>query len=467
MGTLNKFRFWKQTNIEHRSTARLLPAKDSLVLETFSSTRLGTEQKFLRPSSLTLYVCLFPKVDNKMDKLKTILPDSPGVYLFKKGRVILYVGRATSLRDRVKSYFNREVINSRGPIIKRMVLLATTLSFKKADSVLEAVILESELIKRYQPKFNSREKDNNSFYYVVITKEKFPRVLQVRGRNLLTKSDNFKIKKRFGPFPSATLLKEALRMIRKLFPFRDRCVLNVDKPCFNFQIGLCPGVCTGVATEGDYKKQIKNIELFLSGKKKAVIRLLRKEMKDFARNQGFELAEKIKRKVFALEYIQDVGLIKSDCDIQKADGQMFRIEAYDVAHLSGSNTVGAMVVILNGEAVRGEYRKFKIHGDSGADDLRSLREVLERRLNHPEWRLPDLLIVDGGRLQLSVAKNVLKRRGLTIPVMGVVKDKHHKPKNILGDNKLVKKYSVPILLANSEAHNFAIKYFRKLANKIK
>ncbi len=419
-----------------------------------------------------------------MKKLKQKLPDSPGVYFFKKGKDILYIGRATSLRSRVRSYFNAEVVNSRGPIIVGMVDEATTLAYRKTDSVLEAIILEAELIKKYKPRFNSKEKDNKSFYHIVITSENFPRVLMVRGRNLEMKEGDFKIKKLFGPFPSGTELKEALRIIRKLFPFRDKCKLceakprTVCQPCFNRQIDLCPGVCTGEISAADYKRQIKKIELFLSGKKKAVVSLLKKEMNALANKREFEKAEINKRKIFALEHIQDVSLIKRESAIlpnfSGVKDKIYRIEAYDVAHQSGMNNVGVMVVLENGpdasagtgEPNRGEYRKFKIRGDYPADDLRSLREVLERRLNHPEWRFPDLIVVDGGKLQLAVATDIMARDGLSIPIVGVVKDEHHRPKNILGDVEIVKKYEREILLANNEAHSYAINYFRKLANKI-
>lgn len=409
-----------------------------------------------------------------MLKLNKKLPDSPGVYFFKKGRSILYIGKATSLRDRVRSYFNHQVAGARGPIIVGMVEEATSVTYRETDSVLEAVILEAELIKKYQPRFNSREKDNKSFYYIVITEENYPRVLMVRGRSLENDKNDFKIKRLFGPFPSGSELKSAMGMVRKIFPFRDKCLPDNGRPCFNRQIELCPGVCTGEITRGDYSKQIRNIELFLFGKKKSVINRLKKDMSSLASGQRFEEAERVKRKIFALEHIQDVSLIKRESivspNLDRGENKIFRIEAYDVAHQSGTNNVGVMVVVENsqngGEVNRGEYRKFKIRGDYPADDLRSLREVLERRMNHPEWRFPDLIVVDGGKLQLAVAKEILERDKLAIPVVGVVKDERHKPKNILGDVEIIRKYESLILLANSEAHNYAINYFRKLANKI-
>lgn len=150
------------------------------------------------------------------------IPDAPGVYRFRDPRKqILYVGKATSLRDRVKSYFNGDITVARGTRIAHMVAEAKTVDWEKTDSVLEALILEANQIKKYQPPYNVREKDNKSFNYIVITDEPFPRVLLVRGRDLFQKWHDRDIKHLFGPFPHGTVLKEALRIVRKIFPFRD------------------------------------------------------------------------------------------------------------------------------------------------------------------------------------------------------------------------------------------------------
>src|SRR3989338_3218417 len=222
------------------------------------------------------------------------LPTSPGVYFFLGSRKkILYIGKAGSLRDRVKSYFSKDIALSRSPAIQKMVQDACDISFQKTDSVLEAVILEADLIKKFKPKYNTQEKDDKSFNYVVITKEDFPRILLVRGKELFKnktinlKSEILNLKSVFGPFPQGGVLKEALKIIRKIFPFRDSCIPphkqhpnkleNVGmlfekngfgRPCFNRQIGLCPGVCTGEISKEEYAKTIRNIRLFFSGKKK-------------------------------------------------------------------------------------------------------------------------------------------------------------------------------------------------------
>src|SRR3989344_5544176 len=186
-------------------------------------------------------------------KIKLIkkIPDKSGVYFFKKGKDILYIGKATSLRDRVKSYLGKDLIETRGPILVDMVFQADRVEYKVTESVLEAIILEANLIKKYQPKYNTKEKDDKSYNYAVITKEDFPRVLLIRGRELEAKVGGvheLNIKYKFGPYPNGSAIKEGLKIIRKIFPYRDKCNPSKGspwKPCFNRQIGLCPGVCSG------------------------------------------------------------------------------------------------------------------------------------------------------------------------------------------------------------------------------
>ena len=414
------------------------------------------------------------------DLKKFNLPDSPGVYYFLgKGKKILYVGKATSLKDRVKSYLptGRQALHSilmtRGPLIEKMLSEAVSVDFVETDSVLEALLLEAYEIKRIQPLYNTKEKDDKSHNYVIITKEEYPRVLIERGRNLLKiENSKLKIAKRFGPFPHGSELREALKIVRKLFPFRDKCTPNQGKPCFNAQIGLCPGVCSGDINKKDYRKLIKHLELFFEGKKDKVVKSLEKEMKALAKEEKFEEADKVKKKIFALEHIQDVALIKQDLDPSpKHLTPSFRIEAYDIAHLSGKDVVGVMVVVEDGEYNKSQYRKFKIIEDKN-DDTRNLREMLVRRFNHPDWVKPNLIVIDGGLGQINMARKVLKEINLNIDVVSVVKDDKHKAREIMGlkeinlnSNNESKSLERNILLANLEAHRFAINYHRRLRGK--
>ncbi len=383
------------------------------------------------------------------------LPRDPGVYLFKNKGEILYIGKATSLKDRVRSYFANDLLATRSPLIADMVFKAKTIEFIKTDSVLEALILEAELIKKHQPKYNTKEKDDKSYNYVIVTKEDFPRVLIERGKNL--KGDvSFKIKNSFGPFTNASQLRDALKIIRKIFPFRDTCKLGQDRPCFNYGIGLCPGTCIGAISKKEYGKIIKNIQLFFEGKKKSVIKNLQKDIKEFVKKQAFEKAGEIQKKIFALNHIQDIALIKNETVVSdfRLEG-VFRIEAYDVAHISGTNTVGVMTVVEDGRVNKNEYRKFNIN-KSIQNDVAGLREILERRLNHTEWQMPDIVVVDGGIQQKNVAEKVMGEYGKSIVVIAVTKDERHRPKTIQGREDLIKKYKNEILLSNSEAHRFAI-----------
>jgi excinuclease ABC subunit C len=390
------------------------------------------------------------------------LPDSPGVYFFKDAKgVILYIGKATSLRDRVRSYFSSDILTTRGPVIARMLEQAVRVDFEKTDSVLEALILEAELIRKYKPKHNTDLKDDKSWNYVVITKEDFPRILLVREQLLLGVLTP-KYKYAFGPFTNGSQLKEAMKIIRKIFPFRDLCKPNSKKPCFNAQIGLCPGTCVGAITKKQYARTIRNIVLFFQGKKKNLVEKLENEMKALAKAEKFEKAGDLKKTIFALGHIRDISLLKHKFHLGVKPPSEMRIECYDIAHLNGTNTVGAMAVVLNGEAVKGEYRKFKVKNATGANDVLHLSEILERRLAHSEWRMPNVIAVDGGLAQVNVMKNILEKYGIKIPVVGIVKDEHHRAKMIIGDRKIARENERDILLADSEAHRFAIRYHKKL-----
>lgn len=432
------------------------------------------------------------------DLKKYNLPDAPGVYIFKnaKGRVqnaklndgVVYVGKATSLRDRVKSYFSKDLLQTRGGKVAAMVLEATKLEWIETDSVLEALILEANLIKKYTPVGNTRDKDNKSFNYVVITEEEFPRVVMVRGRELFAEKSVVgamsNARHIFGPYPDGGALKEALRMVRKIFPFRDTCtpmgsnpigaeqgrtLLKKYRVCFNKQIGLCPGVCDGTCTKKEYAMLVRNITLFFSGKKKELLKALEKDMKLCARSEDFESAARIRKQLYSLTHIRDVALIKKDAfgdgthaDVGVSDGgeiNLYRIEAYDVAHISGTNTVGVMVVMEGGEIQKAEIRKFIIR-TSKNDDLASLTELLTRRFRHSEWRAPHLVVIDGGETHIVHARGVLARLGVTAALVSVVKDDTHKARGLLGDQDALARYRDNILHLNAEAHAQAVKFHR-------
>jgi len=514
------------------------------------------------------------------DFKKLNLPDGPGVYFFKKGVDTLYIGKATSLRDRVRSYFNDDLIQTRGRLLVDMVVQADTITYQETDSVLEAFILESELIKKYLPRYNTKEKDNKSFNYVVITKEDFPRVLVVRGRNLekagTTKQEQieslgFEYTDVFGPFPFGAELKEAMKLIRRIFPFRDKCqpfvpgLVGIDidssdkskdiglvgdiqrvssryfthtptissdgstifsadtnatakkgKPCFNRSIGLCPGVCTGEISKEEYTVQISHIRNFFKGKKQIVVDELKKEMLALAKEQKFEEANGVKKTLSALAHIHDISMIKKDAEfghIGKRSGgsnngsanqsanesstdsqsQAFnvRAEAYDIAHMSGKDMVGVMVVMHDGDFVKDQYKKFNIREIKASNDTGALKQMLERRFKHAgtsddssNWPLPTHIVLDGGIAQINVAEEVLnnliqENSSLDVEKVGklkkiclvaVTKDETHKAKAILRSVQFNFTQNEindaifddgDIISLNQECHRFAIATHRK------
>lgn len=401
------------------------------------------------------------------------LPQNPGVYFFVgPGGKVLYVGKATNLRSRVRSYFSDDIEEKRSKLIKEMVEKAKKIEFKETDSVLEALILEAQEIKKHKPRHNTVGLDDKTFNHLVITNEDWPRVLVVREYDLDKAFTSKEIKYLFGPFPKGGLFKEALKLIRKIFPYYDtKHPLeqelegpNKKKVQFNQQIGLYPNADL---TKEEYARSIQHIKLFFEGKKKQLIKELEREMKRFAKEEQFEKANEVKRQLFALTHIQDVSLIS---DVYKEPNQFEgnstqRIESYDIAHLAGDAMVGVMTVVDNGEIDKNEYRKFNIKHVEGVNDVAALQEVLMRRLNHAEWQLPRLIVVDGAKAQVNAMERVLRDAGVAIPVVGVVKDEHHRPREIIGSKELRIKFEKEILLANAEAHRFAISFHRNKRRK--
>lgn len=400
----------------------------------------------------------------KSDLKKNKLPDKPGVYFFlgPKKR-ILYIGKATSLRNRVQSYFASDITEKRSEIIRKMVEETKTIECTETDSVLEALILETNLIRTHKPLYNTRSKDDKSYNHLVITNEEFPRVLVVRGKDLTEKFLEHEVKYHFGPFPSSQLFRDALKIVRKIFRFYDTKVpvgqekskMEKGKIDFNRQIGLYPEQYS----KYEYNKTIRHLRLFFEGKKHQLINELEKEMILLAKAEKFEEANLIKKRIFALNHIEDVALIKDESRMYR-DEKRVRIEAYDIAHLQGSDMVGVMTVVESGEPIKSEYRKFKIQNFEKANDPGALKEILLRRLKHSEWPLAQIVVVDGGVAQKNAAEFILRRQGIVIPVVAVVKDDRHKPVRLIGQKHLLERHQHAILLANAESHRFAISYHR-------
>jgi excinuclease ABC subunit C len=422
------------------------------------------------------------RIKNKIAKF----PNSPGVYIFydEKGKIV-YVGKATSLKDRVSSYFQSRSGYARP--IERMIKEVVNVEIKKTETVLEAYILEQGLIKKYQPKYNVDGKDDKSFTYVIFTKEEFPRILFLRKReidqDIVTKS---KFSKIYGPYISKKNIEIALKILRKIFPYHSKSQ-KTEKGCLDFQIGLCSGPYAGAISKEDYAKNIRGIRMILEGRKKNLLAKMKKEMLELSAKQEFEKAGKIRNALFALQHIQDIALISEGRNVALprlgnnqrqqdeavprlyGDGvKSMRIEGYDISNISGKSSVGSMVVFdnSNGEMVanKNQYRKFKIKTIEGANDTASMAEIIGRRFGN-SWPRPDLIILDGGQGHLTAVRRVLKNFHLEIPLLAVAKGPTRKKLDRYAFGSVPEVSDETIERVRDEAHRFAIAYHKKLRNK--
>lgn len=415
------------------------------------------------------------------------ISSSPGIYIFKnKSGTILYVGKASNLKSRVSSYFGSSEKDDR-PVMSALSQVEK-IETKETDSVLEALFLEAELIKKYKPKYNAQGKDDKSFSYIAVTREEFPRIIVLRetdlrkNKTLAPKTYNIETNKLFGPYVSKRQIETALKIIRKIFPFHSRREKS-EKGCLESQIGLCPAPHDGKISKEEYGKNIKNITLILKGKKKRLVSQLKREMESLSRKEKFEKAATLRNQIFALEHIQDVALISRERNEKlqilnykprtnlksQIVNSKFRIEAYDISNISGKFAVGSMVVFDEQGPRKDQYRKFKIKTVEGSNDVGMMAEVLFRRFKN-SWPRPDLILLDGGRGHVNMAEKILKELSLKIPVVGVAKGPNRKSiklqkteagkyqksiEEIIKDKTLVKRIM-------DEAHRFAIQYHKKL-----
>ncbi len=394
-------------------------------------------------------------------KLQTILknlPEKPGVYLMKNAvGDLLYVGKAGSLKRRVSSYFQK----AHDARIEALVSEIADIKFEVTNSALEALVLEANYIKKFNPPFNVKEKDDKSFLFITFTKTKFPKPVIVRGKNR-DAGETY-----LGPFLNLNSIKDALKVLRKIFPYCEKAgeakKLPLSRPCFDYEIHLCPGACINEISTKDYKKNINHLKLFLSGRVKTLIKNLEKEMRAASGKLNFEAAEKVKRQIFSITHLQDVSFIKED-ELLKTNLPKtgHRIEGYDISNISGQSAVGVMVVFYDNEPDKSSYRKFKIRTVKGPNDFHMLKEVLERRLEHAkDWPLPSLILVDGGLIQVKMMEGVLRDFNLSIPVVGLAKGPERKRNDFLGE---IPKFTSELTLikVRDESHRFAIKYHKEL-----
>ncbi|MBI2031088.1 MAG: excinuclease ABC subunit UvrC [Candidatus Levybacteria bacterium] len=412
------------------------------------------------------------------------ISSNPGIYLFlDKKNNVLYIGKAKNLKKRVGSYFIKNV--SLGPKTQKLVSSIHKIRTIDTLSEIEAFLLEANYIKKFSPKYNSRLTDGKAFPLVKITiKDKYPKILITRRTD-----DPSAIY--FGPYPNAFSMRLVLRTIRKIFPFQS-VTNHPSKNCLYYHIGICPCPYVNDSEElrKEYLKSINHIIDFLNGKIKKVINDLKRDRDKASNDLEFERANSIQEKIDAIIISTDPAtrLFEKNIDPNLEKDKAFksinkllsefrnhnipikdlrRIECYDISNISGQFATGSMAVFANGEKNTSLYRKFKIRFNSKPDDFAMLKEMVARRLTHKEWQIPSLIVVDGGKGQVSVIAKLLKDLKLNIPLIGLAKREEEIVTSNLNLVKISKNSPALHLLMRirDEAHRFALSYHRKLRLK--
>ncbi len=421
-------------------------------------------------------------MDEKLKQKLNKLPAEPGVYFHKNSEgKIIYVGKAAVLKNRVRQYFQKSRKD-----VKTQALVAeiADTDWIVVDTEMDALFLEAEMIKRYMPRWNILLRDDKTVSYVRIDiKSEVPYVSFTR-----TPQDDKATY--IGPFYGKSAVEKAVRILRRVFPYYDKPYTG--KKTLNTDLGLTPGIEVGKSTPKDYKRNLRKMIRYLEGDRKKLLKELEKTMRTEAAKGNYELAAEARDQLRGLKELQrkivfsdkeflDISSDQALGQLQKMLGLAVpprRIEGYDISHQSGENTVGSMVVFINGASARSEYRKFKIR-TSRNDDLKSMREMIERRLKHKEWDFPDLIILDGGATQVGAILPLVSE--YNIPVIGRDKSGDHsrnaKVKLVipsssdsgvhLSETELLADSHIARLIAriDEEAHRFAITYHSLLKRK--
>ena len=506
-----------------------------------------------------------------------LVPEQPGCYIYyDKDGEIIYVGKAKNLKRRVYSYFHKQHDS-----VKTNVLVSQIekLEYIITDSEVEALILESHLIKKHKPRYNILLKDDKKYPYFLITDEDFPRIQVVRKKNLNPDKGRF-----YGPYTDVGAMYATLEFLKKLFPLKQcKTPKFSNRPCLYYHIGKCLAPCQGKVTPEEYQKLIHQVELFLSGKQTELLKQIQLQMQKYAESEQFEdgilaivilmiregrlidkkdftyFVDNIDKteyfETFFRDYYTGLKLEYPDKIISKdleevGDKELYedwlrvisgkkitinyakgggkskykelyelavknaanvlenarikkmaqirddfnevgsylaeklhltnfpnRIECYDISHIQGTNTVASMVVFQNGLPKKSAYRKFKVRSTEGKpDDFLSMKEVLSRRLSRlgePKWEKPDLIIIDGGKGQLSSVMQIVEDMGIKVGEGGIdfvslAKREEevflpHQFESILLPRDSNALYLIQRI--RDEAHRFAITFHRDLRSK--
>ena len=413
---------------------------------------------------------------NLAQKLET-LPALPGVYFHKNSSgEIIYVGKAAVLKNRVRQYFRQD--KRRDPKTAALVREIFDTDWTVVDTEMDALFLESEMIKRYMPKWNILLRDDKTVSYVKINMQdeipyiSFTRVPLDDGATYV------------GPFYGKHAIEAALRILRKIFPYYIKPYDG--KRTLDSDLGLSPGIEDGKTTPEKYKANLRRLIRILNGGRASLEKELEKEMHAAAAEGNYELAAEFRNEIYGLKGLKkkiifsdkeflDISSDQALAELQRLlnlDHPPRRIEGYDISHHSGEDAVGSMVVFINGVAHRSSYRRFKIRQENTQDDLASMREVISRRLGHSEWELPELVLLDGSFAQINAVRDLLDAHHIlylgrdksgdhshNAPVVIVKPDGEHR--RLPRDSHLARL----IARIDEESHRFAITYHHLLQSK--
>lgn len=439
---------------------------------------------------------------NLQEELKN-LPSGPGVYLHHNADdEIIYIGKARNLKNRVSQYFQTN--RDRSVKIRMMVSHIAYFEYILTETENDALLLENRLIKKYMPRYNTLLKDGKTYPYIKLTTgEAFPRLLKVRN----VYKDKHKY---YGPYPHDGAVNEIIGLLNSVYHLRT-CNMKLPeetgkkRACLNYHIQRCDAPCEGRISAEEYSEKVAQARKYLDGNSSDIIQYLKGEMEAAASRMEYEKAGEWKELLMTARHIKDELSKRKDWKILEQNEERIRqeetqtrgaaqelsrilgieyahrVESYDISNISGYESVGSMVVYVDGRPSKNDYRKFRIKTVEGANDYASMQEVLRRRFTHRHDSsfdvLPDLIMIDGGKGQVNAVLEVIAEltqagdeRISLIPVCGMVKDDRHRTRGIMYQNReyVMDRSSEPFKLITriqDETHRFAIEYHRKLHGK--
>lgn len=362
------------------------------------------------------------------------MPSLPGVYWFLDGNgSVLYVGKAKNLKNRLRQYANLE---DERPQIASLLATSSEVKWQVRESELEALLVEAELIRRYQPHYNILLKDDKSSLYLCIGTGPFPRIFMARKPEILRASEKWTT---FGPFQSGYKVKQVLEITRHVFKWCEHP--QTGRPCFYYHLKLCNGACIGTVSSEQYAEMIHDLKQFMRGKTSELVKEFKNEIVTLSESQSYEDAALVRDQLDALTVVtspkyrlrpdmtipmltnkmEEEALISLRSILRQylplpANAQLSRIEGYDISNIQGTNASCSMVTAIDGMMDHSEYKHFGIKTLSTPNDYAMLKEALARRQNHPEWGTPDVVLIDGGKGQLRGVLSIWNWRSVVVSI---------------------------------------------------